>query len=189
MIWSLFGSRAARRERRARVSELTGFRTALDAAASRGAIADLDSNLAGLEARALELGLSEDESPIEVEMLDGLRELAAFTKRVERNGFPVVETQHRVLTGEQCRFAAPATRVENAGGASGRLFLTDGRAVFVGPSVSAVSWSSVAKVDRGGRDLVFATPARRHQFSMNTFADALKAAWLSDRLSARIRQS
>jgi hypothetical protein len=188
MIWSLFGSRAARRERRARDAELTGFRMALETAASRGTIADLDSNLAGLEARALELGLSEDEAPIEVEMLDGLRELAALAKFVERNGLPVVETQHRVLTGERCRFSAPATRVESAGGASGRLFLTDGRAVFVGPSVSAVSWSSVADVDRGGRDLVFATPARRHQFSMNTFADVLKAAWLADRLSARIRR-
>jgi hypothetical protein len=182
MIWSLFGSRAARRERRARDAELTGFRTALDTAASSPSIADLEADLARLEAHAVELGLSEDEAPIEVEMLDGLRELAAFRKLVEHNGFPIVETQHRVLTGEQCRFSAPATRVESAGGASGRLFLTDGRAVFVGPSVSAVSWSAVANVDRGGRDLVFATHARRHQFSMNTFADALKAAWLSDRL-------
>jgi hypothetical protein len=187
MIWSLFGSRAARRERRARDAELTGFRAALDAACN-GSTTDLDANIVRLEARAVELALSEDDYPLEVEMLDGLRELAAFTKFVERHGFPVVETQHRVLTGEQCRFSAPATRVESAGGASGRLFLTDGRAVFVGPSVSAVSWSSIATVDRGGRDLVFATPARRHQFSMNTFADALKAAWLSERLSARVRR-
>ncbi|HEX2445375.1 MAG TPA: hypothetical protein VHJ77_15630 [Vicinamibacterales bacterium] len=188
MIWSLFGSRAARRQRRARDAELTGFRTALDAAASSGSIADLDANLARLEARALELGLSEDDAPLEVEMLDGLRELAGFTKFVERHGFPVVETQHRVLTGERCRFSAPATRLGGAENAPGRLFLTDGRAVFLGPSVSAISWLSIAGVDRGGRDLVFATPAQRHQFCMNTFADALKAAWLSDRLSARIRR-
>ena len=177
MIWSLFGSR----ERRERDAELAVFRTALDAACN-GSTADLDANIVGLEARAVELGLCEDDNPLEVELLDGLRELAAFSTSVERGGFPLIETQHRVLTGERCRFSAPATRVDGAQGASGRLFLTDGRAVFVGPSVSAVSWSSIASVDRGGRDLVFATPARRHQFSMNTFADALKAAWLSNRL-------
>ena len=181
MIWSLFGSRAARRARRERDAELTGFRTALDVACN-ASTADLDANIVRLEARAVELGLSEDDNPLEVELLDGLRELAAFSNSVERDGFPLIETQHRVLTGERCRFSAPATRVDGAQGASGRLFLTDGRAVFVGPSVSAVSWSSIASVDRGGRDLVFATPARRHRFSMNTFADALKAAWLSGRL-------
>jgi hypothetical protein len=187
MIWSLFGSRAAGRERRERDAELTGFRATLDAACN-GSTADLDANLARLEARALELGLSEDDNPLEVEMLDGLRDLAALSRSVERDGFPVLETQHRILTGERCRFSAPATRVDGAEGASGRLFLTDGRAVFLGPSVSAIPWSSIASVDRGGRDLVLSSPARRHQFSMNTFADALKAAWLSDRLSARTRR-
>jgi hypothetical protein len=183
MSWSLFGG-AARRERLARESEITNFRRELDAAGVSAGVLDAEA-IGRFETHAAALGLTEDDNPIEVELLDGLRELAALKRAVERDGLPVVETQHRILGGERCRFTAPATRVDGADGSSGRLFLTDGRALFLDGSVTGVPWSSIAEIIREARDLVLAGPARRHQFRLNTFADALRAAWLADHLSNR----
>ena len=100
-------------------------------------------------------------------MLDGLRQLATLVQLVERDGLPLVETQHRVIAGEPCRFSAPATRLGEAGGGdgtSGRLFLTDRRTVFLGPSVTSAPWPAIAHVGRAGRDLLLSGASRRLEF-------------------------
>ncbi|MGH9331072.1 MAG: hypothetical protein ACRD09_11550 [Vicinamibacterales bacterium] len=191
MRWRLFRGSAARR---AREAELSTFRAELDAAAERhdaatGAWPALQDGLLGrLALRADALGLTDDDGALELEMINGLRELAALVLAVERDGLPLLETQHRVITGESCRFSAPATRVFDANdsngaeGASGRLFLTDRRVVFLGPSVTGVPWPSIAGIARTGRDVVLSGASRRYRFRLNTFADALRATWLAERL-------
>jgi hypothetical protein len=186
MRWRLFGNSATR----ARESQLFEYRAQLESAAQRdaatGSWLGLQNGLLGrLAARAEELSLTEDDGAVELEMLDGLQQLSALVQTVERDGLPVVETQHRVIAGETCRFSAPATRFgESAGadGTSGRLFLTDRRVVFLGPSVVSAAWPSFAVVGRNGRDLMLSGASRRFHFRLNTFADAMRAAWLSERL-------
>jgi hypothetical protein len=188
MKWRLFKGSAAGR---AREVELSSFRAELEAAAElrEATTSDWpvlsDGLLRRLELRADALRLTEDDGALELEMIDGLRELATLVRLVQRDGLPLVETQHRVIAGEPCRFSAPATRVGDAGGAdgtSGRLFLTDQRAVFLGPSVTGMPWSSITGVTRTGTDLVLSGPSRRDRFRLNTFADALRAVWLAERL-------
>lgn len=186
MRWRLFG----RSTYRAREAELSSFRAELEAAAQFDPTTKtwpgLQNGLIGrLALRADELRLTEDDGALELEMLDGLQQLHVLVHAVERDGLPLVQTQHRVIAGEPCRFSAPATRLGEAGGAdgtSGRLFLTDRRTVFLGPSVTSAPWPSIANVGRAGRDLLLSGASRRFQFRLNTFADAMRAAWLSERL-------
>ncbi len=186
MRWRLFG----RSTHRAREAELSSFRAELEAAAQFDPTTKtwpgIQNGLLGrLALRADELRLTEDDGALELEMLDGLQQLHVLVHAVERNGLPLVQTQHRVIAGEPCRFSAPATRLGEAGGAdgtSGRLFLTDRRTVFLGPSVTSAPWPSIANVGRAGRDLLLSGASRRFQFRLNTFADAMRAAWLSERL-------
>jgi hypothetical protein len=186
MRWRLFG----RSTHRAREAELSSFRAELEAAAQFDPTTKtwpgLQNGLIGrLALRADELRLTEDDGALELEMLDGLQQLHVLVHAVERDGLPLVQTQHRVIAGEPCRFSAPATRLGEAGGAdgtSGRLFLTDRRTVFLGPSVTSAPWPSIANVGRAGRDLLLSGASRRFQFRLNTFADAMRAAWLSERL-------
>jgi hypothetical protein len=186
MRWRLFG----RSTHRAREAELSSFRAELEAPAQFDPTTKtwpgLQNGLIGrLALRADELRLTEDDGALELEMLDGLQQLHVLVHAVERDGLPLVQTQHRVIAGEPCRFSAPATRLGEAGGAdgtSGRLFLTDRRTVFLGPSVTSAPWPSIANVGRAGRDLLLSGASRRFQFRLNTFADAMRAAWLSERL-------
>lgn len=186
MRWRLFG----RSTHRAREAELSSLRAELEAAAQFDPTTKtwpgLQNGLLGrLALRADELRLTEDDGALELEMLDGLQQLHVLVHAVERNGLPLVQTQHRVIAGEPCRFSAPATRLGEAGGAdgtSGRLFLTDRRTVFLGPSVTSAPWPSIANVGRAGRDLLLSGASRRFQFRLNTFADAMRAAWLCERL-------
>jgi hypothetical protein len=186
MAWRLFGGSATRR---AREAELSHFRAELDAAAARdvatGSSPVMQNGLLGrLTQRADELGLTDDDGALELEMLDGLQQLAALAQSVEHEGLPSLETQHRIIAGEICRFSAPATRFgeSDADGTSGRFFLTDRRVVFLGPSVISAPWPSVAAVGRSGRDLLLSGATRRLQFRFNTFADAMRAAWLTERM-------
>jgi hypothetical protein len=190
MAWStFFADSAGRRERRAREAELEAFRAALVAAcaAPLNETATAEADALRLVARASALGLTEEEAALELEMLDGLRDAIAFAKTVARDGLPLLDTQHRILAGEPCRFSAPVTRVDTTEGVAGRLFLTDARAVFLGVVVTALPWASVARIVRDARDVVFAGAQRRHHFRFNTFADALRATWLADRLAGRAR--
>lgn len=182
MRWNFFGKSASER---AREAELSAFRAELDAAARSDRTTGLQNGLLGhLLERADALALNEDDGAVELEMLDGLQQLAELVQTVERDGLPLVETQHRVIAGETCRFSAPATRCGESAGAdaSGRVFLTDRRVVFLGPSVVSAAWPSFATLGRSARDVTFAGATRRLQFRFNTFADAMRAAWLSERI-------
>jgi hypothetical protein len=190
MAWShLIAGSADRRAERARHAELEAFRAALAAAcaAPLTETATDEANVLQLAARASSLGLTENDAAVELEMLDGLRDAIAFAKSVAREGLPRLDTQHRILGGEACRFSAPVTRVDTTEGVSGKLFLTDARAVFLGAAVMALPWASVARIVRDARDVVFAGAQRRHRFRFNSFADALRAVWLADRLIGRAR--
>jgi hypothetical protein len=46
----------------------------------------------------------------------------------------------------------------------------------------SASWASFASIGRNGRDLRFFGATRRLHFRFNTFADAMRAAWLSERI-------
>jgi hypothetical protein len=172
---------ADRRARRAREAELAEVRAAIESAC-----AAMDESAAdGLRVRLAQLAGGSDEAALEVEMLDGLRDAAAFARAAERAGLPAIETQHRVLAGERCRLAVPVSTPDGADGATGKLFFTDARAVFLSSAVTAIPWSGVARVDREARDLLLATGAgRRYRFRCNSFADALRGAWLAARLAA-----
>ncbi len=74
---------------------------------------------------------------------------------------------------------------------SGRLLLTNARAIFVGGAKgSAVPWHAVAQVAQADRDLVFvrADGQQLSRFRCNSFADALCAAFLARRLVDRRRR-
>lgn len=144
--------------------------------------------LARLRAEREALGLSEDDAAIELEMLDGLEDLVSFTAEVERGGLPIIETQHRVLGTDRCHFWTPAflpDRVE----ASGKLFFTEHRVVFVGGGVTSVPWSGVTKVARDGRDLVLVVPSKgaAYRFRCNAFSETLRGRFVADWLVSATR--
>ena len=142
-----------------------------------------------LRARREALGLTEDEAAIELEMLDGLEDLAAFTAEVARDGLPVIETQHRVLGADRCHFWTPAFLPDKVE-ASGKLFFTEHRFVFVGGGVTSVPWSSVSRLARDGRDLVMAVPSRDavYRFRCNAFSESLRGRFVADHLIAATRE-
>ncbi len=142
-----------------------------------------------LRARREALGFSEDEAAIELEMLDGLQNLTDFVAQVARDGLPVLETQHRVLGADRCHFWTPAFLPDQVE-ASGKLFFTEHRFVFVGGGVTSVPWSGVTQVRRDGRDLVMNVPARDtvFRFRCNAFSESLRGRFLADRLIAAARE-
>jgi hypothetical protein len=172
MSWIVRGRRARRLDPR-----LLEFRRDVEAACA----ARDESAAKALLRRPGELGLNEDEVALELEMLEGLLELQRFVGDVQRNGLPALDTRHRVLGQEVCHFSAPAFLADNAD-AGGKLFLTGGRAVFLSGGVTSVPWSSVVAARREQRDLVLVAPDRGavFRFRCNTFADAMKGAFVAE---------
>jgi hypothetical protein len=163
---------------------LAAFHREVEAACEAADAGALDRLRAEREA----LGLDEDDAAIELEMLDGLADLLAFTAEVARDGLPDIETQHRVLGTDRCHFWTPAflpDRVE----AGGKLFFTEHRVVFVGGGVTSVPWSGVTRVARDGRDLVLVVPSRdaAYRFRCNAFSEALRGRFVADRLVSATR--
>ena len=135
-----------------------------------------------------ELGLTEDEAAIEIEMLEGLRDFLAFRAEVERDGLPVLDTQHRVLGADRCHFWTPAFLPDQVE-AGGKLFLTGTRLVFLGGGVQAAPWHAVSTITRDGRDLVAAVPSRGAvlRFRCNAYGEAMRALYVAERLLAESR--
>lgn len=178
-VWLLAGRRRPKRDPR-----LDAFHQEVAAACDA---AD-GSTLERLLARRVELGLGEDEAAIEIEMLEGLRDFVLFRAGVEREGLPVLDTQHRVLGADRCHFwtaAFPPDRVESGG----KLFLTGTRLVFLGGGVQAVPWHAVSTIGRDGRDLVFVVPSRDavFRFRCNAFGEAMRGQYVAERLLAENR--
>jgi len=175
----------ARQYRRAAVDpELLAFRREVASACDA-----LDVSAIGrLRARRQQLGQSEEDAAIEIERLDGLEEFLAFRSRVEQEGLPSLDTQHRALGSDRCHFWTPAFLADRVD-AAGKLFLTDARLVFIGGGVTAVPWSAVHKITRADRDLVVVVPARNavFRFRCNTFGEALRASFVAETLAAEHR--
>ena len=147
---------------------------------------------ADLERELESLGLPEDDAEIEREMLEALDRLGELKAGVEAAGLPRIETGHRVVGSDVCHFIGPVSMPDEAAQPSGRLILTNARAIFVGSANgSAVPWHAVARVVQAERDLLLVRADRQHvhRFRCNSFADALCAAFLARHLADRRRRA
>lgn len=160
---------------------LVEFRSAV-AAATTGAIDR--SVLDTLAGRPAELGLPEEDVELELEMLQGARDLLALEDDVRTQGLPAIAHQHKAIGTERCHFVASASLVGADGDRPGRLFLTERRLVFLATPLVAVTWGGVTRVVDEGRDLIVAAPVRPGglRFRCNSISEARCGRWLSDRL-------
>lgn len=108
---------------------------------------------------------------------------AEEVRRAEEAGvLPVLETQHRAIGTDTCHLAVPVSRPDEAE-AFGKLFITNRRVIFSGPSPVAVGLGHIIKADRQQRDVVIVSgSAGLLRFRCNSFGDAMMAAWLLDKL-------
>ena len=122
---------------------------------------------------------TEDDPEILQEMEDG----AEAVRRAEAAGtLPVLETQHRAIGSDICHLAVPVSRPDEAE-AFGKLFVTNRRVIFSGPSPVAVGLGHIIKTGRQQRDLVIVSgSAGVIRLRCNSFGDAMLAAWLLDKL-------
>jgi hypothetical protein len=153
-----------------------------DALASAGGVDD-----AALASQLDALGLPEDDIEVEREMLDALRDVNALRRQIEVAALPVVETGHRVIGTDRCHFTAPASMPDDPAQPSGRLLLTDRRAVFAcGSRAISLPWHSIGEVRRFERDVVLVGRSREqmYRFRCNTFTDATRGVFLAGRLAA-----
>jgi hypothetical protein len=133
------------------------------------------------------LGLPEEEIEIEREMLEGISQLSQLRLSVDTSGIPVVETGHRVVGHDTCHFSTPVSMPDDAAQPSGRLFLTNSRAIFAGGArATTVAWHAIGEVIHGDRDVVLVRRDRDtiYRFRCNTYADAMCGAYLARRLAA-----
>lgn len=146
--------------------------------------------LAHLRHRLPDLGLTEDDVALELEMADGLLDVAALQAGAARGeGLPVVQTNHRALGTEPCHFLAPAWRPDESGEGGGKLLMTPRRLVFLGAPPVTVSWAHVAEVSEAGRDIVVRVrPDRLVAFRCNSYNDTVRGVWLAQQLTAAVRR-
>lgn len=140
------------------------------------------SQLEPLKQRLAPLNVPGDDVEVELEMLDGLEQLAAL---VGAPTLPIVDTQHRVVAGDVCHFTAPASLPDDPGQASGRVLLTGEKSLFVGGAkLPPIPWHSVRYVGRLGRDVRYARydEVVVAHFRFNTYGDAVVATHLARRL-------
>jgi hypothetical protein len=131
------------------------------------------------------LNLTDDDAALELEVVDGLLEVAALVEAAGRGeSLPSVPTTHRALGGETCHFLAPAWRPDVAGDGGGKLLFTPRRLLYLGASPVTLSWAHVSRVVDQGPDLVVrARPDRVLTFRCNSHVDTLRGAWLARQLS------
>jgi hypothetical protein len=152
------------------------------------ALARTEAGEAGDLARALDaLGLAEEEVEIEREMLEGLQQLQALRATLSGGLLPIVTTGHRVVAQDVCHFVAPASMPDDPAQPSGRLILTNVRAIFVGGARStSVPWHAIARTSCADRDVVLVRPDRDtlYRFRCNSYADALCGELIARQLAA-----
>ena len=121
----------------------------------------------------------EDDPEIVQEMDEGLEAV----RRAEAAGsLPVLDTQHRAIGSDACHLAVPVSRPDEAD-AFGKLFITNRRVIFSGPSPVSLGLGHIIKADRQQRDVVIVSgSAGLLRFRCNSFGDAMMAAWLLDKL-------
>jgi hypothetical protein len=125
---------------------------------------------------------------IEREMLEALEHALDFANTVATSGLPVVATGHRVVGTDVCHFTAPASMPDDPAQPSGRLLLTNARAIFVGGARGlAVAWHAVTQPTQAHRDLILVRTdgTALYRFRCNTFDDAICAAVVARQLARR----
>jgi hypothetical protein len=148
-----------------------------------------------LRGRLEGFGLAEEDIEIEREMLEGLEHAAAVLEKMANEGLPTVATGHRVVGADVCHFSAPASMPDDPAQPSGRLFLTNTRAIFVGGAKSlTLRWHMLGDPAQIDRDLVLvrADGESLYRFRLNSFGEAMEAACLARALTgsaARARRS
>jgi hypothetical protein len=141
-----------------------------------------------LRVRLGSLGLNEDETELEREMLDGLDALVDLLAATARTGPPTIETGHRAVGVESCYFSAPVSLPDDPTQPSGTLLMTKTRAIFIGGGRSVtIPWHSVGECVQQHRDLLLVRVDRQDLYRVrcNSFADTLRAAFLARHLSRR----
>jgi hypothetical protein len=121
-------------------------------------------------------------------MLDGLEAVVALAESIGSNGLPVIPTGHRVVGRDVCHFTASVSMPDDSAQASGRLILTNARAIFVGGARAVtVAWHMIGETQQAGRDLVLVRIDRQslYRYRCNSFSDAMCAAFLAKRLAKR----
>jgi len=142
--------------------------------------------LRDLRARLDQLTPPDGDLEVEREMLDGLDHLVEFAAAVADRGLPALPTGHRVVGADVCHFSAPASMPDDPAQPSGRLILTNARAIFVGGARGVtLAWHAVAQPLQADRDLVLVRVdgSALHRFRCNSFDDALCAAFIARRLA------
>ncbi|HVF80250.1 MAG TPA: hypothetical protein VNA28_18300 [Solirubrobacteraceae bacterium] len=158
--------------------------TAVAAAPGEAAVRALRERLALLPAGP------DDDFEIEREMLDGLEQLLRFAAHAAAHGLPAVDTGHRVVGADRCHFSAPASMPDDPAQPSGRLLLTNARAVFVGGSRGiTLPWPALAAPIQSDRDLILVRVdgSALHRFRCNAYADVLTATFVARRLAGARR--
>jgi hypothetical protein len=124
-----------------------------------------------------------DEHERQIEMIDGLRQLAAIGGAT---ALPVLATQHRVVGDDPCHVIAPASLV-NGPEASGKVFVTTRRIIFSsGGAPLGWPWHRVRAITRHERDVcLHIGHAETVCLRCNTFGDAIVATHVANRLLRR----
>ena len=128
----------------------------------------------------------DDDFEIEQEMLEGLEGLLRFAAQAAEHGLPAVDTGHRVVGADRCHFSAPASMPDDPAQPSGRLLLTNARAVFVGGSRGiTLPWHALAAPVHSDRDLILVRVdgSALHRFRCNSYSDVLTATFVARRLA------
>jgi hypothetical protein len=121
-------------------------------------------------------------------MLEGLEAVLELGNTVAARGPETIVTGHRAVGADRCYFSAPVSLPDDPGQPSGTLLLTNLRAIFIGGSRAVtVPWHAVGRSFPQNRDLVLIRTDREdlHRFRCNSFADAMRAAFLARHLSKR----
>jgi hypothetical protein len=151
------------------------------------AVAEAEPDVPALQAMLNGLALPEDEIEIEREMLTGLEQLMQLRHSLSGNGLPAIETGHRVVGTDVCHFSAPASRPDDPAQPSGRLILTNARAIFAGGAKAiAIPWHAVVQVLQSERDIALIRVDREavYRFRCNSFTEAMCGAFIARTLAA-----
>ena len=155
----------------------------IEAAASPDAVRIRD-----LRAHLDQLATPDGDVEIELEMLEGLEHLLEFAAGVADNGLPAIATGHRAVGTDICHFSAPVSMPDDPAQPSGRLLLTNARAIFLGGARGqTVAWHAVKQSLQTDRDLILirADGSALYRFRCNSFDDALRGAFIARRLAGR----
>ena len=141
-----------------------------------------------LRARLDQLASPDADLEFEQEMLDALEHVLEFAVAVAQDGLPTIPTGHRVVGTDICHFTAPASMPDDPAQPSGRLLLTNARAIFVGGTRGlTVAWHAVAPPVLADRDvlLVRHDGTALYRVRCNSFDDALCAGFVARQLTGR----